>query len=766
MEEAPVDVAAVSSESIGCWDEDQPEPVEPVSLWDAWWSGAIHGARRAAILISPFVAMLLLPGLALVHFGLGTGHGFGLPNLVLESLEVLAAVGVGGALLGGSSRLFAAWRTQALRRGQAPGKWAALYRPVRFRRRDSQDGATGESVRGPSLLGPTWIGIKWTFLLLAATSLLVVSMLTFIKSLGLASVLQMNDTAISRLPNPVVLTVGTIGVSAAYAICFGMPIGFIAGLLRWCWWRLRGRPNWERPARKSGWLRRIRTTRTASGNATRWRFLHPAPLLLGMLIQIMMVGSVGLGMYAAWRTHQRLEEAMAVAEIDDPYWRINDLMAHREPVRYAENAAVVVAEALELMPEKWPPPAPVDRRQPQTPEEDLGTAFARLSAMPENLKLDEATARPIEAELDHRREALQIARTLVHYDRGRHELVIGPTVLDTRLSETQFTRTIARLLFLDAVMRTHRGDLNAALDSCRAELVTGRSIGDEPFIISQLVRIAIGVQALQATRRVVGHGEPSDAALARLQDLLENEYYQPLADRGLRGERASMDELFRRLRHGEVPISALSDERWKPDPLRPIPGLPPWSKLMFDNYRAIALEWLNEAVSIGDGPTAEQARKWKQWDKRIDDGRYRWDSGVTTRVPALVIPALSTGAMACLRYRAELGAMAILLAAERHRQRTGAWPESVAAIDASILSDPPLDPFTGQPYQVEHRDSRLFVYSIGPNLRDEHGDYNVRKWGTKFADQDDVGAIGWDVKMRGLIGVEEDNEESGDSAAR
>ena len=52
---------------------------------------------------------------------------------------------------------------------------------------------------------------------------------------------------------------------------------------------------------------------------------------------------------------------------------------------------------------------------------------------------------------------------------------------------------MARLLQADAAIRAHNGDLDGALDSCRAILGAGRSIGDEPFVISQLVRIAIGM---------------------------------------------------------------------------------------------------------------------------------------------------------------------------------------------------------------------------------------------------------------------------------
>ena len=109
------------------------------------------------------------------------------------------------------------------------------------------------------------------------------------------------------------------------------------------------------------------------------------------------------------------------------------------------------------------------------------------------------------------------------HPRGRHELQLGPAVIDTLLPATQAARCVARLLQADAAIRAHDGDVDGAIDSCRALLNTGRSIGDEPFLISQLVRIAIGRTATIAARRVLGQGEPSDASLARLQALILDE---------------------------------------------------------------------------------------------------------------------------------------------------------------------------------------------------------------------------------------------------
>jgi hypothetical protein len=101
-------------------------------------------------------------------------------------------------------------------------------------------------------------------------------------------------------------------------------------------------------------------------------------------------------------------------------------------------------------------------------------------------------------------------------------------------------------------------------------------------------------------------------------------------------------------------------------------------------------------------------------------------------------------------YQGELGATAVLLAAERQRRKSGVWPASIAAIDAEILPAPPVDPFSGQAFRMEHSDGQIVIYSVGPNGKDEHGAFDPKRW--QSGGPDDVGAVAWDVELRGRPG--------------
>jgi hypothetical protein len=546
------------------------------------------------------------------------------------------------------------------------------------------------------------------------------------------------------LPGSMVLSVlGVYIVLAAWIAIIGAVIAWVFAL----WRRVRpaGRVSaWStaanRPFRIWRWRRGSGAlTDRAPSRARRSLW----PLLAGVALLVLVV-AFGAGAYLGGVVDRRLAAAIAGADRDDRFWRLDDLMAHREPVPDDENSAKVVARALSFLPENGPagpaPPPGVPKPRASHAQE----AFDRLNATADNVRLADPVSAALHAELKQRAEALRIARTVAEYRRGRHELALSRNPLDIPLPETQQARSVARLLAVDAALRAEDGDADGAFDSCRAILGVGRSIGDEPFAISQLVRYAIGLTALKSTRRVLSQGEPSDAALARLQALVLDELAQPLLLYGVRGERAILVELIRRVGDGELSISELGASKSAAE--HPWVTIGPWGKLWFDHQRAVALEWLNDAVAIARQPVAARPPLWAAFEARIHRTYESRFGKYAALLPVLLMPALTSASQADSRYQGELAAAAILIAAERQRRATGRWPDSVTAIDPGILPKPPADPFSGREFHLEHREGQLLIYSVGPNLKDEHGAYEPKQW--YKAGPDDVGTGGWDVERR------------------
>jgi hypothetical protein len=434
------------------------------------------------------------------------------------------------------------------------------------------------------------------------------------------------------------------------------------------------------------------------------------PWRVGVPVLLVLAAPFGVGVYLGRMVDRRLTDAIAVADGDNPSWRLDDLMANRDPVPDVENSALVVAEVCSLLPKYWPPDPESLLGEPKLSPTEVMEGYeldsGRSRATADNLRLDDAAAGTLRGELEAHAEAVKIARTVADYRRGRHELELRPALIDTLLPQIQTTRSAALLLAADAAIRVHDGDPDGALDSCRAILGVGRSIGDEPFLIFPLVRASIGDIALNATHRVLGQGEPSEAALARLQALILDELAQPLLLQGLQGERAILTEFIRRVGAGEVPISALRNVGPPFDSTATraaIAAIALSGELWFDLQRAVALEWLNELVAIARRPPAARPPLWEAREAHADLVKRSRLGRFTAMLPLLLMPDMSGAATALSRYQSVLGATAILLAAERHRRRAGDWPASIASIDPAILARPPDDPFSGQPFRMERR---------------------------------------------------------------
>jgi hypothetical protein len=484
------------------------------------------------------------------------------------------------------------------------------------------------------------------------------------------------------------------------------------------------------------------------------------PWFVGIPLLLILAAAGVVGAYVGRLVDRKLAAAIAAADQDDPHWRLDDLLAHRQEVPDSLNSAPVMDEILTLIPAGWPSSRIATPGAPDSARERLKVDYQTLETTPTNFRPSDSVAETLRGELKTHEKAVLLARSLVKYPRGRHELTIGPAVFDTDSPHVQGVRGVARLLVADAAMRAQDGDLSGALDSCRAIFAAARSIGDEPFLISHIVHISIGEAALNTTWRALGQGEASDAALARLQDLILDEMKQPLLVTGVKGERAVLTEVIRRLGSGEIPISALSNGRTS-DRFDSPGALAPWGKLWFDYQQAVALERMTEAVAIARRSIGDRPALWRAWEAEAERRKRSPITAYSEMLPLMLAPAVVTASSAFSRYQTDLAASAILVAAERHRRKAGHWPESVAAIDKTILPSAPADPFTGKSFRMEHHDGQLFVYSIGPNGVDEAGAYDPRTW--MLGQEDDVGAQLWDVSQRGRTAAPEPEIDGDDS---
>jgi hypothetical protein len=440
-----------------------------------------------------------------------------------------------------------------------------------------------------------------------------------------------------------------------------------------------------------------------------------------VLLQFVLVAVASWVLYNRHKVARAALEAVAELDRSEPGWRLKDLEAARDRIPEEENSARVVVAARRLLPPSWPP-------------QELSEPLDRLPP-PERLPPEQAAR--LEAELRAVAPAVTEARKLAGLPRGRHHITYRHLVINTLLEDQESVRAAAALLKYDALRRAHAGDMAGALASCRAALNAGRSIGDEPTAISQLIRNAGVTLACHAAERVLAQGEAGPDDLAALQRAFEEEDRHPGLLVSMRGERAAQYELYDAVEKGEVDPEDFSE---RPGP--PEGGPAPLGWALRDRFRSELppmLALMARHVEVSRLPPHQQAEAERQIS--ADAERLARDKVLTK----LLVPSLNRVGEAERRRHANVRCIAVALAVERYRRQRGDWPESLAKLTPEFLKEVPLDPFDGRPLRYRQVEDGAVVYSVGPDGRDNGGRFDRENPTRAGAD---LGFGLWDVKHR------------------
>ncbi len=399
-----------------------------------------------------------------------------------------------------------------------------------------------------------------------------------------------------------------------------------------------------------------------------------------------------------------LRAAVAKLDADEPGWRLHELNdARNARLPPADrNAGEQMLVALGLT-----PPAYTEWTKDET---------FRAEPVSNHLMDEDAfrAAAAVHAECGPALEAARRVRTLPEGGFAIH--FAEPNPLNTPLANTQKMREGARLLSLDAIVQAYNKRPEEALQSCRASLnLTSGAIGDEPTLISQLVRMAMNIIAINEVERTLAWNE-GPAGLVELQARLAAEQDVPRLLYGYRGERAIVFRLFENMDAGTVTMDTVFGE---PASQEPRSRLTNWSvRKVIPEAQAYDLGYSNaliESTALADVDRTTAVR------------------AVTSKVPPLRKQALEDGLKYVFlaaadkvdaaenRVRARLGCAVAALACERFRQKTGRWPETLQAIPADLLAAVPTDPYTGRPLLYRVHADGVTVYATGADKADDGG---------------------------------------------
>jgi len=448
---------------------------------------------------------------------------------------------------------------------------------------------------------------------------------------------------------------------------------------------------------------------------------------LGAVVLVLALRTVWLVGEREWhRSQGEKEYAAAVAETDrtDPDWRWDALNAKRIKPPAGKNAADLIPRINALTPKDW------GNRL------DLTDEGMSREHPPANTRFDPDLIGSAREELARAHPAVELARTLKVFPAGYRVIRLAPNPYGTLLEDTQATRGVSNLLRWDIVIAVEDGDTVRAATDLLAMLYASRSIGDEPFLISQLVRIATRSIAHGSLEWVLAQAALTEPQLAGLQSAWAVDAEEPLLLYGLRGKRVVIDETIGRMAIGTVSFMQGTTGAGRPSPE---------DSNSFDRFawwlyrgrlpreRAFALRWLNDAIEVARRPVHEQPAAmatlpfFKQYADRDllrphleDFAPPEPDENLI--IFRLLIPGLAKIPRASWRSTAEARSTVVALACERFRLKHGRWPKELAELPAELLpGGVPLDPFDGKLLCYRRLDDGVVIYSIGPDGTDNEG---------------------------------------------
>ncbi len=292
-------------------------------------------------------------------------------------------------------------------------------------------------------------------------------------------------------------------------------------------------------------------------------------------------------------------------------------------------------------------------------------------------------------------------------------------------------RRAAQWLACDARHRAARGDLDGAIGDLESILGVARQL-DRPLMVDQLVGMALVAMAAELSNTLIVRW-PDGWTMERLDRLAG--LIDSVRGKDLRihfdGERLCFSDVLQRCYSddgagdGRLLASSLrvtgvaTDDRRAS--LTSSLALP--AKALVQPSRREAQALRDAAVERAE---AVQSLPPPQWTAALlpdppkkDGDSLRGIAGADWLDEWIRGESLVRAATTSAKLRTRLDVSRVAIALHRHRATTGRWPETLAAMVPSCLAAVPEDPFTGAPLRYAVRNETPFVWSAGPDLRDD-----------------------------------------------
>ncbi len=291
----------------------------------------------------------------------------------------------------------------------------------------------------------------------------------------------------------------------------------------------------------------------------------------------------------------------------------------------------------------------------------------------------------------------------------RHTLDTNGMLLGLKLQHLKHLLRTGALLQAAARVEMENGNADQALSDLGRASRIGKSLEEEPILISHLVDMALKGKACDGVGDVLQKSpRTSQAVLSKLSEALRMDaraYHQALL-----GERCFGVDAIDRLTAGDsIPgdMDAAGMPEFRELSMLSLP-LRPWLRWQKAVYLRMFTDLIPRAETPGRPLVLEQ------------------DIPRLALLPRLLIPVMDKARIATLKNRARCNATRWALAVLQHRMKTGKLPASLDEIATELIPDRPTDPWMpGKPfvYRPEADGSAFALYSLGENQADDGGDF-------------------------------------------
>jgi len=302
-------------------------------------------------------------------------------------------------------------------------------------------------------------------------------------------------------------------------------------------------------------------------------------------------------------------------------------------------------------------------------------------------------------------------------------------------------RKCAQWLAGATVSDLHEGNTDQALQDIEAMAAVARINRDDCTLVSQMIRIAVANLGVAATWEVLQSTNWTEPQLARLQKAWESVELEKALERGIVGERAGGDEIWRVVRHesrGKIRnllnFGGSTNTTFR-DLAQDYVLLPLYRLTSMDEDELFRLKVMQSYID-----TARAVRAHHPWS----DAKQYQDRGTAelNRVASapfasrywlsmISIPNFTRANQSGVRGATECQMTIAAVALQRFKLRHGEFPESLETLQPEFLSTVPYDCFSGKALCYKRKpDGGYLLYSVGEDGKDDGGDASaVGKFG-------------------------------------